>query len=88
MSKVPLRCKLKIGGSIIQKVINFSYLGADITSNGRLYREVESHILKVVRGYLKDIVFRIKREVSESKVRRLISTARSIQKKKNTPMKR
>ncbi|XP_045466553.1 uncharacterized protein LOC123675250 [Harmonia axyridis] len=70
-SKEPIRCKLEIDGKMVEQVREFTYLGADITSDGDLKREVRNQTMKASRisGFLQDIVWRNKYLNINSKVR-------------------
>ena len=57
-----LRCKLEIDGRVVEKVIEFKYLGVNITSSGNLVKEIKIQAQKAARvaGYLNDLVWRNK----------------------------
>ena len=42
ISKDPIRCKLEIHGKMVEQVMEFNYLGVNITSSGNLVKELKS----------------------------------------------
>ena len=46
ISKEPLRCKLEIDGRMVTHVMEFNYLGVNITSSGNLVEEIKTQAQK------------------------------------------
>ncbi|XP_050452220.1 uncharacterized protein LOC126851927 [Cataglyphis hispanica] len=70
ISKEPIRCKLVINDEIIEQVMKLNYLGIEASSDRNIIREVQTQADKANRisGYLKDIIWRNKYMITESKV--------------------
>ena len=47
--KEPIRCKLKIDGRMVEQVMEFNYLGVNITSSGNLLKEIKTQAQKAAR---------------------------------------
>ena len=58
ISKVTLRSKLDIKGRLLEQVMEFNYLGVNITISGNLAKEIITQAQKAARmvGCLKDLV--------------------------------
>jgi len=71
ITKAPIRCKLEVNGKSIQQVMQFKYLGVDISSDNNTRCEVKSQATKaaVISGCLRDIIWRNKHMTVKSKVR-------------------
>ncbi|XP_044749778.1 uncharacterized protein LOC123310376 [Coccinella septempunctata] len=71
VSKEPIRCKLVVNGSIVNQVMNVSYLGVETSSNRCVANEVDSQVKKAARisGCLQDVIWRNKYMSTESKTR-------------------
>lgn len=71
IAKEPIRCKLEIERAMIEQVMEFKYLGAQISSQSNLYKEVRQQAQKGARisGCLRDIVWRNKYLSVESKTK-------------------
>ena len=56
--KEPLCCKLEIDGRMVEQVMEFNYLGVNITSSGNLGKEIKTQTQKAPRvaGCLNDLV--------------------------------
>lgn len=61
ISKDPVRCKLEVEGTIIEKVMGFPDLGIDIISDSYTYKEVREQAIKGARasGSLKDVTWKL-----------------------------
>ena len=46
IGKEPLRCKLEIDGRMVEKVLEFNYLGVNITSSRNLARGIKTQAKK------------------------------------------
>ena len=46
VSKEPVRCKLEINGRIVEQVMEFNYLGVNVTSSGNLVKEIKTQAQK------------------------------------------
>ncbi|XP_043494653.1 uncharacterized protein LOC122519338 [Polistes fuscatus] len=79
-SKIPLRCKLVVDGSIIQQVMKFDYLGIEISSFGEIETEVRIQVVKATRAaaQLNDTIFRNKHLRIDTKSRIYKATIRPI----------
>ena len=71
IAKNPIRCKLELEGKIIEQVMNFTYLGVKITSDGNLQDEVDTQLMKAYRvaGCLRDFVWNNNHMSLESKIK-------------------
>ena len=67
--KTQIRCKLEIDGKMVEKIMEFKYLGVIITSSGDLVREVKTQAQQAARvtGSLNDLVWRNKYIRKETK---------------------
>ena len=50
ISNEPLRCKLEIDGRMVEQVMEFSYLGVNITSSGNLVKEIKTQAQKISKN--------------------------------------
>lgn len=71
ISKEPIRCKLETCGKIIEQVMRFVYLGAEISSERNTYGEATQRTMKAARvsGFLRDVTWKNKYLTTESKSR-------------------
>ena len=58
VNKEPKRCKLAANNQSIEQVMNFKYLGVNITSSRNLKKEVKAQTNRatMISGYLRDII--------------------------------
>jgi len=82
VAKEPRRCKLTVNDEIVEQVISFRYLGAEITAHQDRRSEVKKKIDKASRiaGCLKDIIWKnlkieAKTRIYKSCVRPIITYA-------------
>ena len=71
VNKEPKRCKLAASNQSIEQVVNFKYLGVNITSSRNLKKEVKAQTNRAttISGYQREIIWRNKNISIESKVR-------------------
>ena len=71
ISREPIRCKLEVKNKMIEQVMEFQYLGIDVSSERNTYKEVRKQTMKGARisGYLRDIIWKNKHLSQESKVK-------------------
>ena len=68
ISKEPLRCKLEIDGRMVEQVMEFNYLGVNITSSRNLVKAIKTQAVRVA-GCLNDLVWRNKYMRKETKLK-------------------
>lgn len=70
-SKVPIRCKLEVDGEVIQQVMNFNYLGVEISAFGDIEASVRVQAIKASRiaGCLNGLIFKNKHLHIDTKAR-------------------
>lgn len=61
-SKITLRCKLVVDGSIVRQVMKCNYQGVEIFSFGEIETEVRTEVVKAITtaAQLEDTIFRNK----------------------------
>lgn len=71
ISKEPIRCKIQIDDAIIQQVMQFNYLGVEISSNQNIVEETKSQTTRAgqMAGCLRDTVWKNKYMGTEAKVK-------------------
>lgn len=79
-AKVPLRCKLEVNQKIVEQVMEFSYLGVELSSFGDLEREVSQQVVRAnkIAGCLNDSIWRNGHLNLDTKSRIYRSTIRPI----------
>ena len=80
LSKERLRCKLEIGGRMVEQVMEFNYLDINITNSGSLIKEMKTQAQKAARvaGCLNYLVWRNKYMRKETKSKMYMATVRPI----------
>jgi len=71
VAKEPIRCKLAIDNEIVEQVMSFRYLGAEITADQNRIHEVKEQVNKASRiaGYLRNFVWKNNYMNRETKIR-------------------